>query len=99
MFSVTVSLLACFDFEEEDCISLLVSFATTVKYQVALVDGTVVAETLEEGVEFYVKDGIIAELYSYFISLNRGDNFIFHLSFCDKLFYWLKVTFFRDCRK
>lgn len=100
MFSVTVSLLACF--EEEDCISLLVSFgsfATTVKYQVALVDGTVVAETPEEGVEFYVKDGIIAELYSYFISLNRGDNFTFHLSFCDKLFYWLKVTFFRDCRK
>jgi hypothetical protein len=28
-----------------------------VKYQVALDDGTVVAETLEEGFEFYVKDG------------------------------------------
>ena len=27
------------------------------KYQVALDDGTVVAETLEEGFEFYVKDG------------------------------------------
>lgn len=28
-----------------------------VKYRVALVDGTVVAETPEEGIEFYVKDG------------------------------------------
>jgi hypothetical protein len=28
-----------------------------VKYQVALDDGTVVAETLEGGFEFYVKDG------------------------------------------
>ncbi|PQP93457.1 peptidyl-prolyl cis-trans isomerase FKBP62 [Prunus yedoensis var. nudiflora] len=28
-----------------------------VKYRVALVDGTVVAETQEEGIEFYVKDG------------------------------------------
>lgn len=27
------------------------------KYRVALDDGTIVAETLEEGVEFYVKDG------------------------------------------
>lgn len=29
-----------------------------VKYRAALVDGTVVAETPEEGIEFYVKDGI-----------------------------------------
>jgi FK506-binding protein 4/5 len=28
-----------------------------VKYRVALDDGTVVAETPEEGFEFYVKDG------------------------------------------
>ncbi|XP_024162744.1 70 kDa peptidyl-prolyl isomerase isoform X1 [Rosa chinensis] len=28
-----------------------------VKYRVALVDGTIVAETPEEGIEFYVKDG------------------------------------------
>lgn len=27
------------------------------KYRIALDDGTIVAETLEEGVEFYVKDG------------------------------------------
>lgn len=27
------------------------------KYRVALDDGTIVAETSEEGVEFYVKDG------------------------------------------
>lgn len=29
-----------------------------VKYRVALVDGTIVAQTPEEGIEFYVKDGI-----------------------------------------
>ena len=30
-----------------------------VKYQVQLLDGTVVAGTPEEGIEFYVKDGDI----------------------------------------
>lgn len=59
---------------------------TIVKYQVALVDGTVVAETPEGGVEFYVKDGNIFELYSYFISPNSEYNLIFHLSLCNKLF-------------
>lgn len=56
-------------------------FATTVKYQVALVDGTVVAETPEGGIEFHVKDGIIVVLCLFlFISLNREYNFIFHLT-------------------
>lgn len=32
--------------------------AAAVKYHVALVDGTVVAKTQEEGVEFHLKDGI-----------------------------------------
>jgi hypothetical protein len=36
---------------------LLVLFI--VKYQVSLVDGTVVGETPEGGVEFYLKDGNI----------------------------------------
>lgn len=30
------------------------------KYQVALVDGTVVEETPDGGVEFHVKDGILS---------------------------------------
>lgn len=47
------------------------------KYQVALFDGTIVAETPEEGVEFHVKDGI-----STLISLNRDDNFVYHLIVC-----------------
>jgi hypothetical protein len=76
---------------------LLVLFI--VKYQVSLVDGTVVGETPEGGVEFYLKDGNIVELCSYFISLNREYNFVFHPSLCDRLFYWLKVIFFLDCRK
>lgn len=33
-----------------------------VKYRVALDDGTTVAETPEEGTEFYVKDGIILNI-------------------------------------
>ncbi|WVY90605.1 hypothetical protein V8G54_036119 [Vigna mungo] len=48
----------------EDFVSLLVCvgyFATAVKYQVALVDGTVVEETPEGGVEFYVKDDAFGE--------------------------------------
>lgn len=36
---------------------LLVMHCTAVKYRVALDDGAIVAETSEEGVEFYVKDG------------------------------------------
>lgn len=36
---------------------MVLSNANTVKYRVELVDGTIVAETPEEGVEFYVKDG------------------------------------------
>lgn len=58
MFSVAVLLLA----RSEDFVSLLVCvgyFATAVKYQVALVDGTVVEETPGGGVEFYVKDGML----------------------------------------
>lgn len=34
-----------------------VLFVTAVKYQVMLGDGTMVAKTPEEGVEFYLKDG------------------------------------------
>lgn len=33
------------------------AFLYTVKYQMALVDGTIVAKTPAEGNEFYVKDG------------------------------------------
>jgi hypothetical protein len=33
-----------------------------VKYQVALADGTIVAKTQEEGIEFYVKDGNVDQL-------------------------------------
>lgn len=32
------------------------------KYQVALADGTIVAKTLEEGIEFHVKDGNVDQL-------------------------------------
>lgn len=35
------------------------AFASAVKYEVALADGTVVAKTPEEGFEFHVKDGNI----------------------------------------
>ncbi|POO03711.1 Peptidyl-prolyl cis-trans isomerase, FKBP-type [Trema orientale] len=35
-----------------------------VKYRVELVDGTVVAETPEEGIEFYVKDGHLCPAFS-----------------------------------
>ena len=36
------------------------SFLYAVNYQVALVDGTIVAKTPKEGIEFYVKDGILS---------------------------------------
>lgn len=36
-----------------------VLFVTVVKYQVMLGNGSMVAKTLEEGVEFCVKDGIL----------------------------------------
>ena len=90
-------------FKNEDFVSLLVffhSFATAVKYQVALADDIVVAETQEGGVEFHVKDGIIVDLYCYFISLNREYNSIFHLIVCvTTYYYFLKVIFFRDCQE
>ncbi|CAI8606220.1 unnamed protein product [Vicia faba] len=45
-----------------------------VKYQVALVDGTVVAETPEEGVEFYVKDGhVLPRLPKVIMTMTRGE--------------------------
>lgn len=39
-------------------------FSTAVKYRVALVDGSVVEETPEGGVEFHVKDGMLLKLLS-----------------------------------
>ncbi|CAL5206108.1 unnamed protein product [Lathyrus oleraceus] len=45
-----------------------------VKYQVALVDGTVVAETPEGGVEFYVKDGhVLSRLPKVIMTMTRGE--------------------------
>jgi len=107
---LTIFLLLYFSFSGlcfniEDYVSLLVFLvfcATIVKYQVTLEDGTVVAETPEGGVEFYVNDGNTdynVKLHSYFISLNGEYNFIFHPSLCDQLFYSLKVIFFLDWQK
>lgn len=67
LFLVAVLLLACF--MNKDCAGLLVLvgyFASAVKYQVVLDDGTVVVETPEGGVEFHVKDGNNVELCSFF---------------------------------
>uniref|UniRef100_A0A2N9ENL6 peptidylprolyl isomerase n=1 Tax=Fagus sylvatica TaxID=28930 RepID=A0A2N9ENL6_FAGSY len=45
-----------------------------VKYRVALDDGTIVAETLEEGVEFYVKDGhLCPALRKAIMTMKRGE--------------------------
>lgn len=105
VFCCCISLFSGLCFNIEDCVSLLVFlvfFATIVKYQVALEDGTVVAETPEGGVEFYVNDGntdYTVKLHSYFISPNGEYDFIFHPSLCDQLFYLLKVIFFLDCQK
>lgn len=58
-------------------------FSTAVKYRVALVDGSVVEETPEGGVEFYVKDGMLLKLLSLLLtSCNREYSFIFHLTVC-----------------
>ncbi|EXC36632.1 Peptidyl-prolyl cis-trans isomerase FKBP65 [Morus notabilis] len=45
-----------------------------VKYRVELVDGTIVAETPEEGVEFYVKDGhLCPALPKAVVTMERGE--------------------------
>ncbi|KAE8682803.1 Peptidyl-prolyl cis-trans isomerase FKBP65 [Hibiscus syriacus] len=45
-----------------------------VKYQVALVDGTIVAKTPEEGYEFYVKDGhFCSALTKTTVTMKRGE--------------------------
>ncbi|KAJ6730164.1 PEPTIDYL-PROLYL CIS-TRANS ISOMERASE [Salix viminalis] len=45
-----------------------------VKYQVALSDGTIVAKTPEEGIEFYVKDGhLCAALPKATMTMKRGE--------------------------
>lgn len=45
-----------------------------VKYQVALADGTIVAKTLEEGIEFYVKDGhLCPALPKATMTMKRGE--------------------------
>ncbi|KAE8715630.1 Peptidyl-prolyl cis-trans isomerase FKBP65 [Hibiscus syriacus] len=45
-----------------------------VKYQVALVDGTIVAKTPEEGNEFYVKDGhLCSALTKAIVTMKRGE--------------------------
>ncbi|XP_045825158.1 peptidyl-prolyl cis-trans isomerase FKBP62-like isoform X1 [Trifolium pratense] len=45
-----------------------------VKYQVSLVDGTVVAETPEGGVEFYLKDGhFLLKLPKVIMTMTRGE--------------------------
>ncbi|CAK8569432.1 unnamed protein product [Lathyrus sativus] len=45
-----------------------------VKYQVALVDGTIVAETPEGGFEFYVKDGhVLPTLPKVIMTMTRGE--------------------------
>nr|XP_023878158.1 70 kDa peptidyl-prolyl isomerase-like [Quercus suber]POE78746.1 peptidyl-prolyl cis-trans isomerase fkbp65 [Quercus suber] len=45
-----------------------------VKYRVALDDGTIVAETSEEGVEFYVKDGhLCPALQKAIMTMKRGE--------------------------
>lgn len=45
-----------------------------VKYQVALADGTIVAKTLEEGIEFYVKDGhLCPALPTATMTMKRGE--------------------------
>ncbi|GAU27351.1 hypothetical protein TSUD_05770 [Trifolium subterraneum] len=45
-----------------------------VKYQVSLVDGTVVAETPEEGVEFYLKNGhFLPRLPKVIMTMARGE--------------------------
>lgn len=66
IFYVTLSLWTCFISTNYMGSIIPESCTTAVKYQVALFDGTVVAETPEEGVEFHVKDGICT-----LISLNR----------------------------
>ncbi|KAL6215387.1 hypothetical protein ACLB2K_014818 [Fragaria x ananassa] len=52
IFSVVSSCIAIFKLHNEE-----VLLFTAVKYRAVLIDGTVVAETPEEGIEFYVKDG------------------------------------------
>ncbi|XP_058725106.1 70 kDa peptidyl-prolyl isomerase-like isoform X2 [Vicia villosa] len=48
--------------------------AVLVKYRVALVDGTVVAETPEGGVEFYVNDGhVLPRLPKVIMTMTRGE--------------------------
>ncbi|KAJ6954836.1 70 kDa peptidyl-prolyl isomerase-like isoform X1 [Populus alba x Populus x berolinensis] len=45
-----------------------------VKYQVALADGTIVRKTLEEGIEFYVKDGLLCPaLPKATMTMKRGE--------------------------
>ncbi|MED6123457.1 hypothetical protein PIB30_049347 [Stylosanthes scabra] len=45
-----------------------------VKYRVALADGTVVAETLDEGVEFHVKDGhLFPGLPRVIMTMTKGE--------------------------
>ncbi|XVE55731.1 hypothetical protein DITRI_Ditri03aG0181800 [Diplodiscus trichospermus] len=45
-----------------------------VNYQLALVDGTIVAKTLKEGIEFYVKDGhLCSALSKALITMKKGE--------------------------
>ncbi|XVF39783.1 hypothetical protein PTKIN_Ptkin01aG0060300 [Pterospermum kingtungense] len=45
-----------------------------VKYQVTLVDGTIVAKTPEEGIEFYVKDGhLCSALTKAIVTMTKGE--------------------------
>lgn len=45
-----------------------------VNYQVALVDGTIVAKTPEEGIEFYVKDGhLCSALTKAIVTMKKGE--------------------------
>lgn len=43
------------------------------KYRVALGDGSIVAQSPEEGTEFYVKDGILLEYVSVCLSMPVGN--------------------------
>lgn len=56
-------------------------FINAVKYRVALDDGSIVAETPEEGTEFYVKDGILLvdKYVSAFLSIPVGNVVIYLL--------------------
>lgn len=65
------------------------------KYQVALDDGTIVAETPEEGVEFYVKDG---NLFSSNEGMDSNCSLCLHIH-GDYLSCFLQVIFVQHCQE